>query len=92
MEFLPIPSGANLANFYVGVTDDAAAAQAPTTFPLNYEVCYDHQPAVAQSRRVRLVCDSALTGRYVIIQLKGTSYLHMAEVEVYAGKEISLVV
>ena len=82
-------SGGYLTNFYVGVTDDAAVAQAPSTTPVNYEVCYFHENAVDQARRVRMVCDSPLTGRYVIIQVTGTANLHITEVEVYSGKKIS---
>ena len=33
-----------------------------------------------------MICDKPVTGRYVIIQLAGTNYLTLCEVEVYSGE------
>ncbi len=79
-------SGDRLADFYVGVSDDSPTAVTPSPSPRTYAVCHHYIETVLQGARVRIVCGSPLVGRYVIIQLTGTNYLTMCEVEVYSGE------
>ena len=49
----------------------------------NYKLCNSYAGAVGTGRTQSFSCGT--TGRYVVVQLKGRTYLTMCEVEVYGS-------
>jgi hypothetical protein len=80
--FTIIIIGKRLANFNVGVTNTNPSEQTPT--PINIEVCATQEAALAAGETKTFDC--VATGRYVVVQLNGTGFLTLCEVEVLGGK------
>ena len=68
------------------MTDDAPSNVAPSPpgpYGRNYTVCKYYEGAFPQGVTEDVVCDSPVSGRYLIIQLTETNPLTLCEVEVY---------
>ena len=81
----PISDG-RLENLLVGLSDTDPASVTPVLN--NYDVCTTYPGPAADGAVLSLDCTQTdgLTGRYVIIQLQGTNYLTLCEVEVFDRK------
>ncbi|CAH1798212.1 unnamed protein product [Owenia fusiformis] len=64
---------ARLSNFKIEVSSDS----------VNWNLCF-HQGGPLQSDWELFYCQASIRGRYVRVQLQGSNYLTLCEVEVYA--------
>ena len=71
-----------LSNFQIGTTNTSPRQQAPKLS--GYDVCATNAGALNAGETRHFACSS--TGRYLIVQLKGTNYLTLCEVKVFASK------
>ena len=85
---MPIPSyrfiflSANrLANFQIGTTNVSPDTTAPAVG--SYDACAHSDGALGAGETKSFDC--AAKGRYVIVQLKGSNYLTLCEVQVFGG-------
>jgi len=51
----------------------------------NYPLCGAHPGSVGAGVTVKITCKPGLVGRYVIVQLKGSNFLTLCEVQVFTG-------
>lgn len=69
-----------LHDYDIGVTDEPPSSQTPS--PVNYDLCH-HVVGGAQSVAT-ITCNPVVSGRYVVIQIAGSSeILTLCEVVVY---------
>ena len=82
---IPIADG-RLENFVVGLSDTDPASVPPVLN--NYDVCTTYPGLAADGAVLSLDCTQTAgpTGRYLIVQLQGTNYLTLCEVEVFECK------
>lgn len=71
-----------LANFQTGVTNTDPASSAPKVG--GYSVCGTMGGAVGGGATHTFECPGCgVTGRYAVVQLKGTNYLTLCEVRIF---------
>jgi hypothetical protein len=70
-----------LTNFVVGLTKTSPNVRAPADG--NYDVCASVTDSLRSGETRTLSCIG--TGRYLVVQLMGTNFLSLCEVEVYSG-------
>ena len=78
MYFSPI--GERNANFVVGVTNTDPNTVAPT--PDGLTLCAQYPGTSATGDIIDLTCESPVTGQYLVVQLRGTNFLSLCEVQV----------
>ena len=80
--------GWRLHDFNVGVTDTDPTIESPNPSPSNYDLCGSYNGVVCDGGIVDMVCDVSTRGRYVIVQILGTSQvLTLCEVQVFESSK-----
>ena len=73
--------GTRLANFQIGTTNTNPTQTAPAVG--NYRPCAVNGGAMEKGECKAIDCHSK--GRYLVVQLRGSNYLTLCEVQVYTG-------
>ena len=85
---VPVVTAERLHDFSVGLLDDNPTSTTPVAG--EYPLCATHAGSVSAGAKVEMTCSILAKGRYVIVQIPGSSeILTLCEVQVYGYSEYS---